>query len=920
MYYRNSLTGWTLGNYSQDIDPGFYDTLTGLTAVPSTGWTIQTIFHYAPLDSYDYDVDIQYGQKVYSSLSEAKSSITDPISINDFLINDTFRGWLIVKGDATQLNDPNQAEFISAGKLGLVSSAAGGGVGGEVNTASNIGSNGIGLFYNKLGVDLRFKNIKAGSSKITVTDSISDNTVSIDISGLTHAQLDDLNWANSGHVGNVSTLAGFDGSGVATYYSIGTGSSGTSGTSGSSGSSGTDGTSGSSGTNGTSGTSGTDGTSGSSGTNGTSGSSGTSGTNGTSGSSGSSGTNGTSGSSGTNGTSGSSGTNGTSGSSGTSGTNGTSGSSGTNGTNGTSGSSGTSGTNGTSGSSGTSGTNGTSGSSGTSGIGISGTDGTSGSSGTSGIASPGSTQSDFLIWSGGTWVSAPGIIGTPSDGTYTDGFFDTWVDSTKISNAMDDISEILKKLAPAKPPELSTKTIVLSSSYSSATLNRASDGAAVSYLLVSDLTTTDVQLSDMTIVSTGGGFNKSIGSNLTGFIDNVSVGSINYPNGNMNTGTTTNGSLTAIEYDYWGGVVGKSDFWPAVVARINDIFNGKWYGSHTSKISWSGATELQTTNLLTVYYDNPVTPSGNTLNLSTAVAGDRWISGVPTLSTNDALAVNYGMTGLVSQIYRPNPISASSSYATTVTNTLSGAQVSGTTISGTINPLVQTSKYVENILVTVTATNGKGTVTTYSNINIASSQVGKTMRVDTVSSESTRKLSGGIAGNFPVTYGGVYSSGSTLLSGDYLYELQMLNGSYRRISGNYTTNYPVAGPNYSSDSNTDYRWLLLSYSITSKSSLTVTVNGTNFSTNAGTQVTSNLKIFSKVEGSTGWLDTNNPYPGVGTPILDGDYGMVTASSTSSSTVLSKYLTFGAGNYSGTFYVRIGIASGSTITISTITVA
>ena len=113
---------------------------------------------------------------------------------------------------------------------------------------------------------------------------------------------------------------------------------------------------------------------------------------------------------------------------------------------------------------------------------------------------------------------------------------------------------------------------------------------------------------------------------------------------------------------------------------------------------------------------------------------------------------------------------------------------------------------------------------------------------------------------------------------------------------------------------------MFSYSITTKSSVNVTVNGANFSTNAGSQVTSNLKIFTKLEGSTGWLDSNNPYPGVGTPINDGDYAMATANSTSTTTTLVKYVTFGAGNYTGTLYVRLGIASGSTITISTITVA
>ena len=148
----------------------------------------------------------------------------------------------------------------------------------------------------------------------------------------------------------------------------------------------------------------------------------------------------------------------------------------------------------------------------------------------------------------------------------------------------------------------------------------------------------------------------------------------------------------------------------------------------------------------------------------------------------------------------------------------------------------------------------------------------------------------------------------------------MLNGVYRRITGNYTNNFPIAGPNNSSDSNTDYRWVMFSYFITAKSSVTVTVAGANFTSNAGTQVTDNMKIFVKVEGSTGWLDANDPYPGVGTPISDGDFAMVTASSTSSTTSLVKYVTFGAGNYTGTLYVRLGMASGSNDTLTSISVS
>jgi hypothetical protein len=52
---------------------------------------------------------------------------------------------------------------------------------GEANTASNVGAGGVGVFKQKTGVDLEFKNINAGSSRVTITNDAGNNEVDIDV-------------------------------------------------------------------------------------------------------------------------------------------------------------------------------------------------------------------------------------------------------------------------------------------------------------------------------------------------------------------------------------------------------------------------------------------------------------------------------------------------------------------------------------------------------------------------------------------------------------------------------------------------------------------------------------------------------------------------------------------------------------------
>lgn len=58
-----------------------------------------------------------------------------------------------------------------------------GAVGGEANTGANAGVGGVGVFYQKSSTELQFKNVNAGSSKITVTDDTGNHEIDIDVAG-----------------------------------------------------------------------------------------------------------------------------------------------------------------------------------------------------------------------------------------------------------------------------------------------------------------------------------------------------------------------------------------------------------------------------------------------------------------------------------------------------------------------------------------------------------------------------------------------------------------------------------------------------------------------------------------------------------------------------------------------------------------
>jgi len=90
---------------------------------------------------------------------------------------------LVVDGTTTT---PQVRKLVGGTNITLTTEAGGevtidGAAVGEVNTASNVGVGGVGVFEGKSGVDLEFRNVIAKSSKIAVTEQVANNEIEIDV-------------------------------------------------------------------------------------------------------------------------------------------------------------------------------------------------------------------------------------------------------------------------------------------------------------------------------------------------------------------------------------------------------------------------------------------------------------------------------------------------------------------------------------------------------------------------------------------------------------------------------------------------------------------------------------------------------------------------------------------------------------------
>ncbi len=472
-------------------------------------------------------------------------------------------------------------------------------------------------------------------------------------------------------------------------------------------------------------------------------------------------------------------------------------------------------------------------------------------------------------------------------GIYDSSIFITTTDS--VTENISELDRIVSLLAPVSPGNLSTITLNNPGYYSAR--------VETSGTLVSEIT------DNTTPLSTAIDFLKEIGVQLVSFIDGTLDGSILVTSSNM-AGSFNNGLTITIDEDAYDGEAGKEGFWRQLTATI------------VTQTIFDVSTSLRTYNLqypdvtnetgnVSFYVDAPTAPSITAHTVDVYPSISKYVSGVPSYDTTDSITISYNVNSAVGKFYNQSTIgTANLNAGDDISAGLPGAPYTeGTDISvGTQVLTFDSSQYYESGLsVSITPYNS---LSTYNPGIQALSVLG---RIDTVSDESDRVTSGGLA-LFPISgYGGVYDSSISLESGPYSAELQKLNNLYQFPTGNYTG--WSGGPNYSSlDAST--RWVTFETSVTNATSFTLVFSGASgFSANPQ-QITTDVSILAKVDGAlatTGWVNCNLPYPGVGNPTNNDDGAMVVASSNAT----TKVCTFGTLPKTGILTVRVGISpSGS----------
>ena len=258
-------------------------------------------------------------------------------------------------------------------------------------------------------------------------------------------------------------------------------------------------------------------------------------------------------------------------------------------------------------------------------------------------------------------------IGDPTDGTYSDGFFDTFTTSTKLADALDEISEAFLDLAPAKAQVLTNTNMsrtnpAVFTGYLAGGLNPQWYATASAYSQYTTLTAaTNV---DLRATGSRAGKASDISASLIGGVTSSrAYGTAAFATVDSRSLSSGLGSSNTIDIDFLGTF---NTFWAIFSASIDDTITQT--GSVQYKISADNGAG--TTNPFQLFY---VGGAGDFPNQSisgvtcvTSSTTFNYLSGI-TMLRGATFTVGFTGSDLFNPVYNLNQVSLTSSFFTTLT-------------------------------------------------------------------------------------------------------------------------------------------------------------------------------------------------------------------------------------------------------------
>jgi hypothetical protein len=258
-------------------------------------------------------------------------------------------------------------------------------------------------------------------------------------------------------------------------------------------------------------------------------------------------------------------------------------------------------------------------------------------------------------------------IGDPTDGSYSDGFFDTFNSSTKLSDALDEISAAFLDLAPAKAPVLTNTTMsrvnpAVFTGNLAGGLNPqwyVTASAYSQYTTITSGTTVDLRATG----SRAGKASNISASLIGGVTSSRAYGTAAFTTVDSRSLSNGLGSSGTIDIDFLGVF---NTFWAVFSASIDDTI------TQTGSVQYiiSADNSAGQTNPFQLFY---VGGLGDYPNQSTTVPTCQtssttfnYLSGITMLRTS-TFTINFTGSNLFNPVYNLNQVTLTSSFFTTLT-------------------------------------------------------------------------------------------------------------------------------------------------------------------------------------------------------------------------------------------------------------